>query len=89
MTASKFDIEMWYDEAENKGATYLIIGLDPFDYDNFPVFVMPHESCRDSVDKLVAGGNRYDEVYDLKLDRKKQLTEHRAVHIPNDSKVKR
>jgi len=87
MTASKNDIESWYNEAVEKGACYLIVGRDPFDNDNFPIYVMPHESCRDRVNKLVNGGNSYDEVYDLKLDRKMQLAERRAIHIPNDSKL--
>jgi hypothetical protein len=86
MTATKKDIEDWYAEAVKCGATHLIIGHDPFDHDNFPIYIMPGQSVRDRIDGLLASGNRYDEVYDLKLSKAKQFAEHRAMHIPEDSK---
>lgn len=86
MTATRKDIEEWYDEAKKAGATHLIIGHDPFDHDNFPIKIMPGQSVRDRLDGLASSGNSYDEVYDLSLDKAKQLAELRAMHIPNDSK---
>lgn len=67
------------------GATHLIVGLDPFDHDNFPINIMSGQSVRDCLSRLIEGGNSYDEVYDLKLDRATQLAERRAMHIPDDS----
>lgn len=86
MTATRSDIEDWYATAERKGASHLIVGHDPFDHDNFPIYIMPGESVRDRLSGLTESGNSYDEVYDLSLDKAKQLAERRAMHIPNDSK---
>lgn len=82
MTASRGDIEYWLDEAKRQGARYLIVGLDPFDYENFPIYIMPEQEIWDRLDGLRRSGNSFDEVYDLSLDIDMQLRESRAMHLP-------
>lgn len=79
MTASRVDIIGWIAEGKELGATHVIVACDMFDYENYPIFVMPGESARD---KAPDGSNMQsvDEVYDLRMDTDKQLAEHRAFH---------
>ena len=82
MTATRKDIESWLKQAMASGAAYLIVGLDPMEYDNFPVFCESDAECNAAIRRLTENGNRYDEVYDLSLPLDPQLAEHRAMHLP-------
>jgi hypothetical protein len=82
MTASKNDILHWIDEAKERGSAYLIIGLDPFDYDNFPIYCESGDECRYKIDDLLRTGNRYDEVYNMSMDIDDQINEYRAMNLP-------
>ena len=44
MAASREDIDGWIKEAKRKGAKYIISVCDTWDYDDYPVYVMPNES---------------------------------------------
>ncbi len=90
MTATRKDIVDWLEEAKTKGATHLIVAVDTYDHDNYPVMVMPGESCRDRVETICHSDMQgVDEVYDMSMDLQAQLREHRARHIPDDSRLKR
>lgn len=82
MTATREDIESWVREAQQKGATHLIVAVDRFDHENYPIFVMPGESV---MEKTPNGSNMqgYDEVYSFtgKHEVTAQLRERRAVHF--------
>jgi hypothetical protein len=43
MAATKIEFEEWMSRAREKGASHLIVVCDTFDYDDYPVFVMPDE----------------------------------------------
>ncbi len=85
MTATYEDISGWFDEAKRNGCAYLIIGLDPMDHDNFPIYCMDAAEWHKKRDDLLRSGNRYDEVYDLSLPKETQMAERRALHFPPDS----
>jgi len=86
MTATYEDISEWFDEAKAKGCAYLIIGLDPMDHDNFPVYCKDAAECYKKRGDLFQSGNSYDEVYDLSLPKEMQMAERRALHFPPDPK---
>lgn len=81
MATTREDIRRWLQEAKKKGATHVIVVCDTFDYDDYPVYVMPAESVREKADEH-NGKNmqKVMEVYSLKLDIEKQLGEHRSFH---------
>jgi hypothetical protein len=83
MTATREDIEHWVQQAKDKGSAYLIIGLDPMDYGNFPVFCESGKDCMNQLTRLLGSGNSYDEVYDFSLPIDAQLRERRAIHLPS------
>lgn len=81
MAASKTEIRAWLNEAKEKGATHMLVVCDTYDYEDYPVFVMPGDVARD-VSRKYDGKEmqRVMECYSLSMDIDKQLSEHRAHH---------
>jgi len=75
MSASLSMIKRWLDQGESIGATHVIIALDTYDHDNYPVYVMPGQIAKDQVKRIQAGKMQsVDEVYSLSMDIDKQLS---------------
>lgn len=53
--------ERWVNEAREKGATHVLDICDSWDYDHYPVFVMPDESVNEVKDKY--NGKDMQSVY--------------------------
>jgi hypothetical protein len=69
------DIRGWLTHAKNIGATHLIVAVDCFDYEDYPVYVMPGSDPRKIVDEQYSGQNMQGcmEVYKLADDIEEQL----------------
>ncbi len=67
MAATKKDVERWIKTGREKGAAYIISVCDTFDYDDYPVYVMPDQDL-DRLKKKYNGANmqRMNEVIDLR-----------------------
>lgn len=81
MATTRAMIRRWVEEGKEQGATHTIIVCDSFDYEDYPVHVMPGED----VHKKLSGFNfenmqRVMEVYNHSMDLEEQLAEHRAMH---------
>ncbi|MHA1169742.1 MAG: hypothetical protein ACTSRU_18085 [Candidatus Hodarchaeales archaeon] len=82
MTASKGDIERWLESAKEKGATHLIVAVDTYDHDNYPVYVGPNEKIQEKIQRIDSGNMQgIDEVYNMSIDIDKQLSEFRAWNL--------
>lgn len=82
MTATKQDIERWLIEGTRKGATHVIIACDTFDYDNYPVYVMPGEDARQKFDDTCFKNMTIvDECYNLSMDIKEQMSRYRCFEF--------
>ena len=55
MAVTKLEFENWIKRGKEMGATHLISVVDTFDYDDYPVFVMPE-------DDLFEKRKQYDNV---------------------------
>lgn len=55
MAVTKLEFENWIKRGKERGATHLISVVDTFDYDDYPVFVMPE-------DDLFEVRKKYDNV---------------------------
>lgn len=55
MAATAEDVKRWVAEATRKGATHVVSVCDTFEYDDYPVYVMPG----DDLEKIKA---KYDGV---------------------------
>lgn len=81
MPTTREDIRTWFKEGVTKGATHMVVACDTFDYEDYPVFVMPADDVVEKV-KEFNGPNmqKVMEVYDLSMDMGTQLNERRAFH---------
>ena len=81
MAASRKDIREWFDYGIKSGATHLIVVCDTFDYEDYPVWVKPEEDVHEKAAEFTYENmQRIMEVYDLRLDKDKQLNEERSFH---------
>lgn len=93
MAATRDEIAQWFREGLGQGATHLIVVCDTFDYEDYPVYVMPGESSVDvarehgkddhnGVPTLPnADMEKVMEVYALHLGMDAQLAEDRAFNF--------
>ncbi len=49
MPATQKDFDRWIETAKEKGAAYVISMCDTFDYDDYPVYVMPNENLESRI----------------------------------------
>lgn len=78
--ATREDIARWFREGKAQGATHMIIVCDTFDWEDYPVYVMPGENIQEKYGEWKKKG-RIMEVYSLHKDMETQLNEHRAFHF--------
>jgi len=52
MAATQRDVDRWIGEGKKIGAEYLISVCDRFDYDDYPVYVMPDEDLEEKKSKF-------------------------------------
>lgn len=84
MAANKHDIERMLDDARRKQASHLIVATDTYDYDDYPVFVLPTQDVHEEVQRVNgASMQRVTEVYSLtgKHAVADQLRERRAYYL--------
>ena len=81
MAASKMDIYMWLKNAQEHGATHMLVVCDTYDHEDYPISVMPDQDLA-SIAKAHHGTNmqRVMECYDLSMDLMEQANEFRAFH---------
>ncbi|CAH6983054.1 conserved hypothetical protein [Vibrio chagasii] len=69
MAASLSDVQGWVKRGKEQGAAYVISVCDTFDWDDYPVFVMPE-------DDLHAKKAEYDGVNMQRINEVIDLAEH-------------
>jgi hypothetical protein len=81
MSTTKNDIRAWFLRGISSGATHMFVVCDTFDYEDYPVYVMPGEDVHERA-KNYQGQNmqRLMEVYNISMDLEKQLNEHRSFN---------
>lgn len=82
MGTTKEDIKEWIKRGKEQGATHMIVVCDTFDWEDYPVYVMPTEDAR----KKFANYNgpnmqKVMEVYNLNKDIDYQLKQHRSFEF--------
>lgn len=77
MTATRQDIERWFDQGVNAGDHFMIVKNDWFDMSDYPVFVKDDEDPRKVAER---NNDRTMECYNLRKSKAFQMTERRAHH---------
>ena len=82
MATKREDLQSWFAEGQRKGSLYMIVVCDTYDWEDHPVYCSA--STFEEKYKHYAGKNmqKIMEVYDLSMDREKQMSERRAFHFP-------
>jgi hypothetical protein len=88
MSTSKEEIRQWLEVGKQSGATHVIVAVDQFDQEDYPVYVMPGQDVH-AVEKGIRESSMQGvmEVYSMALDIEQQLGERRAFHYevaPNE-----
>lgn len=78
MGTSKEEIRKWLVDGQKLGATHVLIVVDTFDYEDYPVYVMPNEDVRAKEKEYSKDMQKVMEVYALHLDLETQLSEFRV-----------
>lgn len=81
MAATREEISQWFDAGIAKQATHMLVVCDTFDYEDYPVYVMPGENPKVRAEKYIAGDNMQRLMECYKLDptlKEAQMQEHRA-----------
>lgn len=83
MPATKLDVKRWFDTGVKLKATHMIVAVDSFDFEDYPVYVLSNDDIHDKINEVrMSPMQRIMEIYDLAMDRTDQLNEHRAFHFP-------
>lgn len=77
MTWNVEQIKAAFTEGVSQGASHMLVGYDDFDYENYPIYVMPGNDPRKS---KPVNGDRIDECYSMSLSWDVQALESRAFH---------
>lgn len=82
MPASKSDIADWFRTGQEQGASHMLIVVDTFDFDDYPVYVAPGVDPAEVCDIYNAKEmRRVLEVYDLGMDMHVQLGQSRCYNV--------
>lgn len=83
MPTTKLDIKRWFDNGVKQKATHMIVAVDTFDYEDYPVYVAADDDVHEKINSVrLSPMQRIMEIYDLTMDRAEQLNEHRSFHFP-------
>lgn len=81
MTATRYNIERWFEMGKKNGATHMIVVCDTFDNSDYPVYVAidadVHAVEEEHADRSMA---KIVEVYSLSMDMETQLNQDRAFN---------
>lgn len=80
METSRKDIERWFDDGVNNNKDFMIVVCDTFDHEDYPVYVSgDREACQSRYEYYRKEPmQRVMEVYDLKCDRRSQISANRS-----------
>ena len=74
-------IKQWLDHGKAVGATHVVVKVDTFALEAYPIYVMPDKSARAIAEHKGDEFTETIEVYNLALDLDRQLEEDRAYNI--------
>ena len=77
---TKTEIAEWFDRGVAQGASHMVIVVDTYDYDNYPVFTKTVEDARQRC-SCPGEMQRVMEVYNLSMDKETQLNQHRVYNL--------
>ena len=82
MATTRADIRRWLERGKKYGATHVIVMVDSYDHEDYPVYVLPNTKPLDELARIQreTSMQRPMECYNLAFDWDMQLNEYRANH---------
>ncbi len=82
MATTIIDLKEWVARGKRKGASHMIIVCDTFDWEDFPIYVMPGQDARKEFDnESKKPMQKVMEVYNLNKDLDSQINQHRTFEF--------
>ena len=79
---TKEQIREWLEEGKNKGATHVMVVCDQFDWEDYPVYIMPDEVVEQCFENISTQNmQKVMEIYDLAQPLQSQLDEEKTWRI--------
>jgi len=77
------EIAGWFERGVADGASHMIVAVDRFDHDDYPVYVDEPDKVAEEVARI-QGASMQDvmEVYDLRADKLEQMLARRVWRVP-------
>jgi hypothetical protein len=82
---TKAEIKEWLERGKAKGAAHMLVVCDTYDWDDYPVYVMPEQNARAMADSYPKDMQKLMEVYDLSRDLDGQLLQRRAMNFSDEA----
>ena len=79
---TKAEISTWFKQGVEKGAKHMIVIVDTYDHEDYPVYTSTDFDCLMKV-KAPGSMQRVMEVYDLAADEAEQMALYRCMRIPD------
>lgn len=79
MATNTSTISKWFDEGIELKATHMIVVCDTFDYEDYPVYVMPDQDVW-LIEKSIGAMQRVMEVYNLSDSKEEQIKAGRVFN---------
>jgi len=74
MACTREDRKRWLEEAKKAGASHMLVVCDTFDYEDYPVNIMPGENARAKAEQYTPDTmQRVMECFSLSMDFDEQL----------------
>lgn len=78
MATNREEIQKWFEEGKQQGATHMIIVCDTYDYEDYPKYVYDGQDVRDIQSHCNSQGmQKVMEVYNLSYNMAEQLIKPR------------
>jgi hypothetical protein len=82
MATTILDLKEWLARGKRKGASHMIIVCDTFNWEDFPVYVMPEQDARKEFNtENKKPMQKVMEIYNLNKDLEPQINQHRAMEF--------
>lgn len=75
------EIAEWFDEGVAKGAAYMLVLCDTYDWDDYPVYASSADEATRRA-KYPGEMQKLMEVYNLSMPRDEQLRQYRVMNLP-------
>jgi hypothetical protein len=82
MTATRNDIEGWFDKGVSQGYDYMLVMCDSYDCENYPQYCQQSQ-LHELYHQYPSNMQYVEELYDLHMDKESQIKQRRCFSFPD------